>query len=379
MGARLPLPIREVLDEPIDARDVDAAWKRHQLRRPRSPAVPLVLASAAALAVAAVALLVIGHAPGPLRLADGAMPTVLHGASEVTLSDGSQLAMSDDAHVALLENDGQELALLLGAGSATFDVVPGGPRRWTIECGLATVVVVGTRFRIERTEDRLTVSVSRGAVLVRGERVPDGARRLGAGESIVIERESEPERVREAPAEPLAARIDDARAVQAPSETTRVVPSAWRPLAARGAYDEAYAQLGPTGLRRATAHASAEDLLVLADVARLSGHPPEAIAPLEQLLAEHASDPNAALAAFTLGRIEADDMDRPARAAQAFERATQLALPRALLPDALARLADARHDAGDDAGARQAAQRYLDSFPEGPLTAHMRALSEVPR
>lgn len=47
-------------------------------------------------------------------------------------------------------------------------VQPGGPRRWQVEGGLATIEVVGTA-------GRLRVSVQRGAIVVRGEGVPDRA------------------------------------------------------------------------------------------------------------------------------------------------------------------------------------------------------------
>ena len=61
-----------------------------------------------------------------------------------------------------------------------------GPRRWQIECGLATVEVVGTHFDVERSPGRLRVAVARGQVLVRGERVPDRVRRLAAGEALEV-------------------------------------------------------------------------------------------------------------------------------------------------------------------------------------------------
>ena len=71
-------------------------------------------------------------------------------------------------------------------GAASFEVRPGGPRRWQIECGLATVEVVGTRFTCARGADRLHIGVEHGVVLVRGERVPNRVRRLAAGESLDV-------------------------------------------------------------------------------------------------------------------------------------------------------------------------------------------------
>ena len=57
-------------------------------------------------------------------------------------------------------------------GGVRFEVEPDGPRRWTIETGLATVEVVGTVFEVERAPGAVDVRVERGVVVVRGERVP---------------------------------------------------------------------------------------------------------------------------------------------------------------------------------------------------------------
>lgn len=385
MSTRLPLPVRRILRDDSSDAAVDAAWQRRQLGRPRrSLAIPatgalVVLAAAAALAV----VVSRGGEPGPLLLDDGELPGVLVGEDTIDLSDGSSLALDATARVEPLENDGRAFDLLLEGGRTTFDVTPGGPRRWTIECGLATVVVVGTRFTVDRSPERLVVSVERGAVLVRGDRVENGARRLGAGDSIVITAASDAEAAsppaRSMPAVHGPPTTDPAITPPSVPSTPAPAPraSTWRADAERGAYDEAYAELGATGLRREISHATPEGLLTLADVARLSGHPAESIAPLERILSEHASDPSAGLAAFTLGCVEADSMHRPARATRAFERAIDLALPRALLPDAIARLARARDEAGDSAGAHAAAQRYLAEFPEGAQARSMSALLEA--
>jgi transmembrane sensor len=381
MSDRLPIPVKRALREPWDESRLDAAWRRRQLApaRPRSAALPL--AAAAGLALAATGALgwwASATPAGPLTLADGSAPRAIRGSAEVALSDGSTLSLGDAAELDVLENDGRAFGLLLHRGEVELDVVPGGPRRWTIECGLAMVAVVGTRFTIERAAERLAVSVERGAVLVTGERVPDRARRLGPGESIEIVAAPP-----EAPAAEAAAVPEHeapAPEVASPPVVRPSVPAGarWRALAERGEYDGAYVELGPGGVGRASARASADELLALADVARLSGHAAEAVEPLERLLADHPRDPNAALAAFTLGRVEADSLGHPDRAARAFERSIDLGIPSALRPDALARLARARSGAGDAAGAREAADRYLAESPEGRHAPAMRELAGAP-
>jgi transmembrane sensor len=259
---------------------------------------------------------------------------------------------------------------VLARGSAVFEVRPGGPRRWTIECGLATVDVVGTRFSCVRQAGRLRVNVDRGTVLVRGERVPDRVRRLGAGEGIDIVdglAEGAPATPAPRPAGavpptpvPEAAEARDARAAAAGRGT-----AGWRDLARDGRHREAFRALGADGVRRETRRLGVRDLLALADVARLSGHPADAVAPLERILAELAGDPQAPLAAFTLGRLELDALSRPSDARAAFERALALGVPAGLREDARARLVEACARAGDRAAAVAAASAYAREFPGG--------------
>jgi len=399
MSKRLPIPVRGVLREPFDNTRLDAMVRavRNVPRVPSRVRVALALGGGLA-ALVAVALLVgtlRSRQGGPLHLADGmTLRTLAAGdaRSERIFEDGSRIALAPHASVEALVNDPTELVLLL-RGTATFDVTPGGPRRWTVECALASVSVVGTRFTIEQTPGeravgRMRVSVEHGAVLVRGERVPERARRLAAGEELVIVAES-------AASQPSAAMDlpSASRAVQRPpievgaaplraeeSEVAALQPrrppssTAWRTLAESGAWDRAYAELGAQGIVREAPRADVAALLALADVARLSGHPSEAVAPLERLIAEHPSDPNAALAAFTLGRVEADQLGRPERAARAFDRALTLGLPAALRAGALARLASAHQAAAHAEDAARIAARYLDEYPAGPQADAMRAL-----
>jgi hypothetical protein len=66
------------------------------------------------------------------------------------------------------------------------------------------------------------------------------------------------------------------------------------------------------------------DLLAAADAARLGGRPEDAVVPLTEIATHHATDARAAIAAFQLGRVLADDLNDPARAEEAFTRAYDL-------------------------------------------------------
>ena len=103
------------------------------------------------------------------------------------------------------------------------------------------------------------------------------------------------------------------------------------------------------------------DLLLAADVARLSHHSGQAVTPLRRLLASFPGDPRAPLAAFTLGRVLLDELGRPREAAEAFARARS----GAMAEDALAREVEAWSRAGDSATARTRAELYLQLYPKG--------------
>ncbi|MDH5673593.1 MAG: FecR family protein [Myxococcales bacterium] len=291
--------------------------------------------------------------PAPLTLADGRPIGTLRGPTAASdtaappprrelLSDGSALLLEAGAQLEALESSGHQFVSALRAGRVVFDVRPGGPRRWSIETPLLRVEVVGTRFVVERSERAVRVAVERGAVLVRSPSFQDGVRRLEAGDAVEVRA---PEAV---PANPAAA-----------------APGSWRRAAAAGAYDRAYGSLGPDGIGALTLRSeSVQELLILADVARLSGHPAEAVPPLMRIVQRHRSSTQAALAAMTLGRLQLDQLAQPAVAASSFELALELGLPRSLRRACHLRLVEAHRKAGEPEAAARAERRARASFPD---------------
>lgn len=376
--SRLDLPVRDHLDDPLDERAVHRVWRRvGDRRRPRSiHDRPWAMALAGAIAALVVAWLGgLGDAErvAPLTLANGAPIESLEGPGEgepprlVELSDGSSLKLGSGATLRALETSNRAFVAMLESGRVEIEVEPHGPRRWVIECGEAMVEVVGTRFAIDRTGDEVRVEVFEGVVLVRSEQLADRARRLGAGESVSIRATAasgarspgveggDPERGRSPLSKPPE---EEAVGARAPA-------SDWRALAQAGAYREAYVALGEGGVAVQSAGGSVDDLLALADVARLSGHPGEAVRPLEQIVNSHPGDGRAALAAFTLGRMQLDNLGQPAASARSFARALALGLPGGLAEDASARRVEALARAGDREAAKRAADEYRARFPGG--------------
>lgn len=382
----LRTPLKHALRKTTNEASVARMWARIEARErtaTRAPALPR------AWALAAAAILVLGiaffgvrrvrhgeataHAPLPpaaptapssLVRADGAPFVAVHAAGEpasVTFTDGSRIALSPGASIEPRTNDDHLFALQQLHGRVHYDVTPGGPRRWTIACGkgggATTVEVVGTSFDIDTTDAHVRVDVSHGVVLVRGEGVPDGQARLVAGGSIDV-----------------ATGVHDVRdlhdSTEPPPPSTPVTPAppaAWKQLAANGDHGAAYAALGPEGLAKATkAAANVDELLALADVARLSGHPGDAVPPLARIVAAHPGDPRASLAALTLGRIELTSLGDPHAATAALRSALALGIPRDLEGDTHALLVEALGRDGDAAGARATYDVYVARHPAHP-------------
>jgi transmembrane sensor len=375
----LPWPLREILHAGIDEVATERIWRR--IARSPCPEAPPRSASRSYGKLVSGAVLLLGAllawfcldrpaaspgTAGALSLAAGGGIEVQLAAREqaqtVRFSDGSTVLLRPQSSLEVLENDGKAFVTLLTSGAARFDVQPAGPRRWTIECGLASVEVVGTRFSIRREPAGVHVDVEHGIVLVRSDLIVDHVRRLTAGESLDVLRSGAMAPARDAAStRPLSPQ--PARPTGAPPPAS----AGWQDLAGRGNFTEAYGLLGPSGVHRIAEVGAVRELLIVADVARLSGHPDEAVPALRRILEDYPDDPRASLAAFTLGRIQLDALADAADAAESFARALVLHVPPGLEEDTRARLVEARARAGDMAGARRAAEEYRARFPEETL------------
>jgi transmembrane sensor len=376
----------ELLRTPLDASSTLRLWHELNGRRERSMARTWQTSMRWALAggaLAAALVLGVQHLPsrsfaaGPLLLRDGApIGEIRVSAADplraVEFSDGSTMQVHPNSAVVPLVNTAQNVSFVVQNGETTVDVRPNGPRKWSLVCGPVTVDVVGTRFSLTCTAAAATVWVDRGAVQVRGEAVPGRQKRLGAGEQLCVGDETLL-RGADATNSPAVAPPGSSPVQSAASKSSGLVSASpaeavsadWRSMASRGEYGRAYATLGPSGVQREAEGAEVTDLLTLADVARLSGHPQEAARVLALIVEKHPQDPRASLAAFSLGRMGMGPQGTPGQAAGAFSRALALGLPAGLREEAWLRLIESRQNAGDVTGARAAAQQYREQYPHG--------------
>jgi transmembrane sensor len=306
----------------------EAAWAALPARRRRRTARRVALGCTLAMAAFAAAI-VMWPASATHAIASSPAP-VAHAASVAPTAPATP-TIARPAHTAIeLERGTRELV----ADATTGPIEAHG--------GGISVEAVQAVFECSRSEHAMRVEVFRGSVMVRAA---GQQHRVDAGEH---------------------AEFHDAPAPAPP----RPPAATWRDLARNGDFDRAYAAFDHVS-------AGTEDLLMSADVMRLSHHPAEAVAPLQRVVREHAEDPRASLAAFTLGRVLLDELGRPRDAADAFADAIRLAPDGPLVEDALAREVEALSRAGEPSAARKLADDYVRRFPSGRKTRSVRSFGGI--
>ena len=132
------------------------------------------------------------------------------------------------------------------------------------------------------------------------------------------------------------------------------------------------------GFDGACSSASATDLRTLGDAARLGGSPSRAVQAFTALRARFPGSPEAASAAFLLGRIAQDQRKDPAGAASWFTRYLAEKPSGELAEEAAGRLVEAEDQRGDLASARAAAERYLKAHPAGAHSTYAKTVLARP-
>jgi len=219
-----------------------------------------------------------------------------------------------------IESDA-DILFELQSGGAHFEVARRPSRTFRVHAGPVTVQVIGTRFLVERSDDRSRVAVTQGRVLVSWW---GGSRELGPGEDGTFP----------------------------PEQVVAPAPAAGSPSARRHAPEP-----GP------------DVLFAHADSARKAGKPELAIAQLRTVIDRFPGDPHAQAAAFTIGRLLLESLHQPRQAAASFEQARVLAKGAPLAEDALAREVDAWAAAGEPTLARRRAELYRKQYPNGSRLA----------
>jgi hypothetical protein len=137
---------------------------------------------------------------------------------------------------------------------------------------------------------------------------------------------------------------------------------AWQTLLRAGHRPEGLDAAKAVGVLESLDELSDGDALLLSDAARLEGRLELARPLLTQVVDRHG--PDAAEAAFLLGRLEHDAHRAPAARA-AFERSVSLSADGAFAEQSQGRLLEVLLELDDRAAARAVAEGYLVRHPEG--------------
>ena len=285
----------------------------------------------------------------------------------VTFVDGSlAVPTRADSSLRVVDQTAEATISTLDRGAFRFSVVKDKRRTFQVRVGRVRVEVLGTEFTVDRVDpDHARVVVHTGRVRV----VWDGQQaELTDGNEDIFPRPDPPPVASEAQRSP-----EQAVVVPRVTETNGREKTSWQQLARAEDYDRAFVALEHAKL----AVAGPAELMLAADVARLSHHPEKALAPLQLLSTNYANDPRAPLAAFTLGRVLLDDLGRPREAGRAFSRAIELAPNGPLVEDIIAREVEAWSRAGDLVRARARAEEYLARFPRGTRVRSVRQFGGI--
>ncbi len=274
----------------------------------------------------------------------------LGGRGTIRFPDGSLAWPKDAASVIEARQVSAEaITVVIHSGGGRFEVPLAPARDFAVETGGVTILSRGAKFLAQRDGmgAQVDVEVELGEVEVTWK---EGAERLVSGE-----RGRYPPPHMTSPSPPASKGGAPAR-VEVPASPH----SGWRQFAQEGRFAEAWQVMQATAVRDEPA-----DLMLAADVARLSGHPEDAVGHLERLIERYRDDPRVQLAAFTLGRVLLGQLGEPRRAAEAFALARAFAPEGSLAEDALAREVEAWWSAGAQDEARARAELYLRLFPDG--------------
>jgi ferric-dicitrate binding protein FerR (iron transport regulator) len=316
----------------------------------------------------------------------------------VRFSDGSILTMTSASRARITDTNPEGATVLLDEGSIHAAVVHRPASRWRIAAGPFTVLVTGTKFDVawsasDRTFD---LNLHEGFVTVLGPSLPAGVERhMSPGEHLRVSVASTstegptsevettaPDVVDNAhapsPASPFPASSSPASSSPASSRAEKIAAASlrpsWRQLAHAARYTEALAAAEADNFQTLCRRESSADLLLLADTAHFAGSTERADQAFRSVRARFVGAHEAAVAAFSLGRISYDERHNFRAAADWFQTYLREEAGGTLAREASGRLIEAHRAAGNLEAAREAAKTYLATYPAGPHAALARSV-----
>lgn len=361
---------------------------------------------AAAALAAAVAIVVWSAWPAAMTFEVGVGETGVAGAwiaapregdLPLDFSDGTRVLLDGGSRARVDDLEARGARVVLESGGADVSVVARADAAWRVGAGPFEVHVTGTRFYLNWSPDHevFVLSLDVGSVEVTGP-VLGRRQSLTAGQVLrvsvadgtavisdqdVVPADDGPKPVPTIAPEPTADGAPDSAAATTPAAddpttTPRPRPARrskprpaadrWQSLASRGDFAASLEAAEAVGLDDLAKRLPGDELLRLGEVARFAGKPDTARDLLHALRDRFAGSPQAATAAYYLGRI-AFERDRDYRQAVHWFSTYGGERPRGpLAVNALGRLMESAYRDEDLGTATRAARVYLRRFPKGP-------------
>lgn len=351
---------------------------RVEPRAARRPRTVLLLAAALAL-VAVVLYIVIPKRLDPELALPAVTPSSLVATDEDrahAFADGTTMLLSAGGRADITEVTADGGHVVLVQGNVRVSVPPNRGRRWAFVAGPYTVEVKGTRFDLAwaPATARFDLVMFDGSVRVSGPGAD--ARLVVAGQSLTLLGStvaSAAPATALAPVDPPPPRLEPSSSpsaqLSAPRSAT-VERASWQPLALEGKYAEAVKLAEDAGFDSVVAKSSASELLLLGDACRFAGRSARASEAYDAVRKRHAGGLEARRALFSLGVLAF-----PGKAAiPFFEQYLSEAPGGPLAPEALGRILEIRHRAGELDAAKKLAGQYLAQYPKG---AHARLAQSI--
>jgi TolA-binding protein len=313
----------------------------------------------------------------------------------LTFSDGSRFELAPSARGRVLEVDAQGSHVMLERGAASVRVTKRPDAHWRFSAGPFVVEVLGTEFDLvwDPEGDEFVLRLEEGRVNVSGCNFREGrpvlpgetvrascaARRFEVVSTAAVELEAAPPPTPQAEvrAEELVA-APGAPHVARESQRPTAKPAGWREMARDGRYAEALSLVEADGFDAVLREASAADLALLGDAARLTGRSDRALGAYQAVRQRFAGTKAASNAAFHVARIYFDQLGAYARAAAWFETYLTEQPQGGLAREATGRWLESLQRSGNPSGARKVAARYLERYPQGPHAGLARQVLAAP-
>ncbi|MBN1656086.1 MAG: FecR domain-containing protein [Deltaproteobacteria bacterium] len=312
----------------------------------------------------------------------------------VRFSNGTSIDMAPRSRARLLELGSKGAHVLIESGRVDVKVVRRPDAGLKLSVGPFRIRVTGTRFnvrwnpdldefKLELAEGNLEVSgcvFGQGYRMKAGQRVyascksgrfdmMEGGRRGGEEiamqESVDANAASKPQASLPEASRPAIKRKGRGPARQVFTSAQRRALT-WRKLAEQGSYVQAFMSAEAAGFESQCAQANATELWMLADAAHFAGAAKKEAHALILLRNRFPKTSLAALAAYSLGRLEFDNRGSYGKSARWFEVYLEEQPGGSLSREARGRLIEAISRAGDVARARALAAEYLRDYPSGP-------------